>query len=500
MSQLLPVAPLPVELPIPIGTRVVLDEEAKFLDRDLLSGGAPWRLLRLPGGSKVVAERWRGGGEVRAGEERFARTLVQQGLLHPLFRGEISIDDVDVVIPVHDDAASLSTLLTSLVGLHLTVVDDGSSDALSIERAARSRRTNLIRLEENAGPGAARNTGARATLRPFIWFIDVDVVLDNPINVLARLLAQMDDPLQSVVAPRIRGTSGPSSRERFEQRFSPLDMGSRSGLVVPGGAVPYVPSACLLVRRASFGSGFDESLRIGEDVDLVWRLHDQGWLARYLADVVVTHQARTNWVAWWRQRVSYGESASALAKLHGTRLAPFRADTWTLLAWSSALIGKPMVGLRIIEAARNQLRERMLDTTDDAGKVADELVGRGMVRAGGPMARAAVRTFGLAILVSALHPKLRKRALLLFALGTSWRWRSTKVHPLDVPLALVDDAAYGVGVVKGAITSRSLGALRPHITKSTLGLRNVLGLKKGAGGAAQKRTTPRMFSPDSRSS
>ncbi len=467
-----------------MGTRVVLDEEAKFFDRDLLSGGAPWRLLRLPGGSKVVAERWRGGGEVRAGEERFARTLVQQGLLHPLFRGEASVDDVDVVIPVRDDADSLSTLVASLAGLHVTVVDDGSCDALSIERAARSRRTNLIRLEENAGPGAARNAGARATTRPFIWFIDVDVTLDSPIDVLARLLAQMDDPLQSAVAPRIRGASGPSSRDRFEQRFSPLDMGDHRGLVVPGGAVPYVPSACLLVRRASFGSGFNENLRVGEDVDLVWRLHDQGWLARYVADVVVTHRARANWSDWWRQRVRYGESASALAKLHGTRLAPFRADTWTLFAWSSALSGKPMVGLRIISAARDQLRERMLDTTDNADRVAGELVGRGMVRAGGPMARAAVRTFGLAILVSALHPKLRKRALVLFAVGTAWRWRSTKVHALDVPLALVDDAAYGAGILKGAITHRTLGALKPHITKSTLGLRNVLGLKPGTGGAA----------------
>jgi mycofactocin system glycosyltransferase len=467
-----------------MGTRVVLDDQAKFLDRDLLSGGAPWRLLRLPGGSKIVAERWLGGGEVLAGEERFARTLVQQGLLHPLFRGEASVDDVDIIIPVHDDAETLSTLLTSLAGLHLMVVDDGSRDAQSIERAARSRRANLIRLEENAGPAAARNAGVRATVRPYIWFIDVDVALDNPIDVLSRLLAHMDDPLESAVAPRVRGAMGPSLRDRFEQRFSPLDMGAHSGLVVPGGAIPYVPSACLLVRRASFGSGFDETLRVGEDVDLVWRLHDQGWLTRYLSDVVVTHRARTNWGDWWRQRVGYGESASALAKRHGTRLAPFRADTWTLFTWVSALAGKPMVGLRIIAAARDQLRERMLDTTENADKVAGELVGRGMVRAGGPMARAAVRTFGLAILLSALHPKLRKRALILFAVGTAWRWRSTKVHATDVPLAVIDDAAYGVGVLRGAVRQRTFGALKPHITKSTLGLRNVLGLKPGAGGAA----------------
>jgi hypothetical protein len=152
-----------------------------------------------------------------------------------------------------------------------------------------------------------------------------------------------------------------------------------------------------------------------------------------------------------------------------------------LLAWVTALVGKPMVGLRIIDAARDQLRERLLATTENADKVAGELVGRGMVRAGPLMARAAVRTFGVVILLSALHPKLRRRALTLFVVGTAYRWRSTRLRAADIPLGVADDVAYGAGVISGAVRSRSLGALTPHITKSTLGLRNVLGLKPGAG-------------------
>ena len=45
--------------------------------------------------------------------------------------------------------------------------------------------------------------------------------------------------------------------------------------------VSYVPTAALLVRRAALdsvtpggGAVFDPALRYGEDVDLVWRLHD----------------------------------------------------------------------------------------------------------------------------------------------------------------------------------------------------------------------------------
>ncbi len=483
MSRLLPVAPLPVDVPLERGTKVVLDERATFLDRDLLSGGSPWRLLRLPGGSRAVAERWRGGGHVNVGEERFARTLVQQGLLHPVFRSGVDHDDVDVVIPVRDDAASLRALLASLGGLHVTVVDDGSDDGEVIERCANDVNATYLRLAQNAGPGSARNAGARATKRRFIWFLDVDVVLDDPIGVLGRLASQFNDPLAASVAPRIRGAGGDSVRDRFEGRFSPLDMGERSGLVVPNGTIHYVPSACLLVRRASFGTGFDAQLRVGEDVDLAWRLHDQGWLVRYVAEVTITHRTRATWSSWLGQRVRYGESSSALAQHHGNRLAPFRVDSWTLLTWISAVVGKPMVGLRIIDAARGQLRERLLTSTENADKVARSLIGRGMVRSGPPIARAVVRTFGLALVLGAWHSWLRRRLLLVFLVGTAWRWRTTRLHLSDVPLALIDDAAYGVGVWKGAWSSKSLGALKPQITKSTLGLRKVLGLKTGAGSA-----------------
>jgi mycofactocin system glycosyltransferase len=482
VSDHLFLAPIPVDVPIPQGTAVRLDDGAKFLDRDLLCGGSPWRLLRLPGGSKSVAQRWVNGGEVGAGEGRFARTLVQQGLLHPIYAGVDAIDDVDVIIPVHDDVPSLRTLLVTLGGLHVTVVDDGSPDQLSVAKCAKEFKVDLVRLDVNRGPAAARNAGVRATSRPLLWFLDVDVIVDNPHDVLSRLQAHFADPLAGAVAPRICGAKGDSMRDHFEQRFSPLDVGAQSGLVVPNGAVNYVPSACLVVRRSSFGEGFDESLHTGEDVDFVWRLHDEGWLVRFVADVVVSHRARPSWGAWWRQRVRYGQSSNELAKRHGERLAPLRVDSWTLLAWTSALVGKPIIGLRIVEAARDQLRERFLATTDNADKVAGELVSRGMVRAGGPLARAVVRQFGLVVLVSALHPKLRRKALMLFAVGTAWRWRSSRVHPRDIPIAIVDDAAYGFGLLSGAVKSRTLKALTPHITKSTLGLRNVLGLKPGSSG------------------
>jgi mycofactocin system glycosyltransferase len=477
VTTLIPVAPQPFDAPIDAGTTVTLDEGATFLDRDLIAGGSPWRLLRLGGGSRAVAERWSHGGAVGTGEERFARTLVQQGLLHPLFQRPLNVDDVDVVIPVRDDVASLRSLLAQLDGFHVTVVDDGSIHQILVGECASQFNVALVRLEVNQGPGAARNAGVLATSRALIWFLDVDVVIDNAHDVLTRLAAQFADPLLAAIAPRIRGGDGSSMRDLFEQRFSPLDMGARGGLVVSRGAIGYVPSACLLARRRAFGDGFDETMRVGEDVDFVWRLSDQGWLVRYMADVVVVHRARGTWRDWWDQRVSYGTSASALSERHGERAAPLRGDVWTVVAWLSVLAGKPMIAARIARVARTALKSRLRDT-DDADHVSSEVVTKGMLRSGGPMARALVRTFGPLVLLTALHPKLRRQALLVFTVGTAWRWRHSRFHASDVPLAIADDLAYSVGVGRGAWRSRSLQCLTPHITKSSLSVRELLGLKK----------------------
>jgi len=476
VRNLIPAAPLSVDAPVDRGTLVRLDGGAKLLDRDLIAGGSPWRLLRLPGGSRRVAERWANGDVVRAGEERFARTLIQQGLLHPLFARELNIDDVDVVIPVRDDVASLHSLLTQLQGLHVTVVDDGSVHPGTLADCAQRFNVTLVRIDESRGPGSARNRGAESTERELLWFLDVDVTLDNARDVLERLAAQFADPLLGAVAPRVRGGAGSSMRDHFENRFGPLDMGPDSGLVVAGTRVSYLPSACLVVRRNAFADGFNETLLVGEDVDLVWRLADQGWLVRYMADVVVMHRARGTWRNWWDQRVRYGISTSELARRHGKRLAPLRVDVWTLVAWLSVLMKRPMVAARIVRVARHSLRDRLKDTTDDAEHVSSEVVTKGMARAGGPLARGIVRTYGPLVLVAALHPRLRRRALVVYVVGTAWRWRHARVRASDVPLAVADDLAYATGVFRGAWRAKSLRALTPDITRSSLSVRALLGL------------------------
>jgi mycofactocin glycosyltransferase len=443
-----------------------------------VSGGSPWRLLRLSGTSREVLSRWRSGGSVGAGEERFARTLVQQGLLHPRFESPLKLDSIEVVVPVRDDSSSLGPLLDQLSEFHVTIVDDGSSDHSGVAESAKAHGATLVRLSENRGPASARNAGAHSSARELLWFIDADVAIVDARELALRLQNEFSDPLVAAVAPRVRGADGPSRREKFEHHFGALDMGDETSLVVPGGAVSYVPSACLMVRRDALGDGFDESLRHGEDVDLVWRLHDNGWLVRYVADAEVAHRSRTTWRQWWQQRQRYGESSAELAKRHGSRLAPLRVDTWTLAAWTSVLVGQPAIGARLVASTQRHARDTVFSREDDPDWVASQVITTNMVRSGGPLARGVVRTFGAALLLAALHPQLRTKALVLFTLGTAWRWRYRRVDIADIPLGVADDLAYGTGVIRGAWTTKSFVALTPEITRPSMGLREALGLSR----------------------
>ena len=164
------------------------------------------------------------------------------------------------------------------------------------------------------GAAAARNTGLSACSTTFVGFVDSDVVL--PEGAASQLLANLTDPAVAAVAPRVRALGGRGPVAGYEARHSALDMGPKAGRVAPGRSIPYVPSAVLFVRRAAIGAGFDESLPIGEDVDLVWRLDAAGWRVRYAPEVEVLHEHPVRLSEFVARRHLYASSVGLLARRH----------------------------------------------------------------------------------------------------------------------------------------------------------------------------------------
>jgi len=311
---------------LPDGFGIALDPSTRVRG-DLVWGGTPWRLLRLtPSGIELLSEMRDGAAVSDARSGALARRLVDAGLAHPRPPGSTASDDVGVVVPVRDRADELDRCLASLTGLDVTVVDDGSEDPRSVAAVAARHGATLVRRKSCGGPAAARNTGLGATEHSLVAFVDSDCEIDA--GALLAVAGHLADPCVAAAAPRIR-----------EQRASsPLDLGPDEALVLARGRVSYLPTTAVVVRRTALDAvgGFDESLRYGEDVDLVWRLVAAGWSVRYDPSVHAQHVAPSSVLARAARRYRYGTSAGPLAQRHGAAvggpalsgfLAPLRVGT-----------------------------------------------------------------------------------------------------------------------------------------------------------------------------
>jgi cellulose synthase/poly-beta-1,6-N-acetylglucosamine synthase-like glycosyltransferase len=103
--------------------------------------------------------------------------------------------------------------------------------------------------------------------------------------------------------------------------MSSLSLGSRERAGSSGNDTFYLPSCNLLVRRSAFRSagGFKDEMHVGEDVDLTWRLRDNGWTISYLPAGNVLHEHRSSIRSFMSRRFDYGTSEGMLQLLHPQR-------------------------------------------------------------------------------------------------------------------------------------------------------------------------------------
>ena len=325
--------------------RFRLDPSTRWFGRagDVLLGGSPTRMFRLSDAGARLVDRLitdtPDTGHLPAplppspAEAELIDRLVDAGVLHPVAPAPLASvaaaaepgDEVTVVVPVRDDPDGVARLLDSLSAVdgvaEVIVVDDGSSDpsrlaavvdaaVVRADRGADAVPTRLVRLAVSLGPGAARNAGAARARTDLIAFVDADCVVTP--GWLGPLRWQLRVGDVAIVAPRVVAAparsagTGAALIGRYERFRSPLDLGDEPGPVGPGRRIGYLPSAAMLVRADDVArlGGFDESLRVGEDVDLVWRATEAGLRVRYERAAVGRHDARGDLGRWLRLRVS----------------------------------------------------------------------------------------------------------------------------------------------------------------------------------------------------
>jgi len=428
----------------------------------LMFGGTPLRLLRLtPAGRRVALHLLTGAPVTSAAHGHMARRLTSAGMAHPVPPGCGDLT-ISAVVPVRDRPEALAHCLAAL-DLPTVVVDDGSGDPAAVRELCARHGARLLRHDRAGGPAAARNAALARVGSDVVAFVDSDVVVAP--QGLHRLLGHFADPLVVAVAPRV-APGGPAATvlERFLAVRSPLDLGQRAALVRPGTAVSYVPSACLLIRLAAL-PGFDEALRFGEDVDVVWRLLAAEGIVRYDPSVQVAHAEPATWPAALLRRHRYGMSAGPLANRHGDQLTHFRLTLLPLVFVVSLVIAPPVVSFTVggLAAALTwrRLRRVGLPRADASRLVRQAFIGAvfGLGRYIGVLVPV--------LPIAALLPARQRRRLAAVALApllAEYLDRRPRLDPLRwAAVAAADDIAYASGVWRGCLQARSLRPLVPQI-------------------------------------
>ncbi len=437
-------------------------------------GGSPWKVSTLSPAAQEVVLRLRAVGArgiaLDSSRDRAVlRVLLDRGFAEcaPAPSMNANVEDVEITIPVLDDPERLQDLLATLPTVRVVVIDDGSTDADAIADVASSAGARTVRHEVNRGPAAARNTALQSTTASFVAFIDADCLADP--SWPSRLLHHFDDPAVAAVAARVTPDGeGSSLLERYEAIRSSLDMGDQPELVRPGARLGFVPSAALVVRRSAIQpGGFDEGLRLGEDVDLVWRLADAGWLVRYDPSVVVRHRTRARWGSWLRRKLEYGTSAPDLEMRHPGRLAPARPSLWTVATLALIATGRPWAGV-VLQAVPFAVLSRRFAPIPEGRVLAARVTAQGVLADTMALGQAMRREWwpvGAVALVASPWSRTARIGALMVITPLLWEWadRRPPMNPAAFTvMRLIDDAAYGTGVITASVRARQWRTLAPR--------------------------------------
>ena len=200
---------------------------------------------------------------------------------------------VSVVVPVRNNAACLADCLSALCasagpGAEIIVVDDASTD--DTPAVAARAGVGVLRLDRNAGAGAARNLGARHASGEVLLFVDSDVVVaPDTVERVVRVLAERPDVAAVFgsydAAPRAAGLV--SQYRNLLHHFVHQHGDAEASTFWAG---------CGAVRRTAFGAvgGFDEGphWQSIEDIELGYRLRAAGHRILLDREIQVTHLKR----------------------------------------------------------------------------------------------------------------------------------------------------------------------------------------------------------------
>jgi hypothetical protein len=223
----------------------------------------------------------------------------------------------------------------------------------------------------------------------------------------------------------------------------------------------------MFVRRAAIGTGFDESLPVGEDVDLVWGLVGAGWSVRYAAQLSVLHERPSGVRDFVGRRRAYALSVGALARRHPAALPAVRLTMPQVLIWGSLAARRPALTTLAIVWAVGQT-QRGLAPVARSPALAARLTLGSTVHSGLALGRAVRRAWSPLLLLASSRSRWARPILAAAIMSrlAEDALDARGLHISDAPLRLLDEMVGAWGTWEGCIRARTMRPLLPAIRRT----------------------------------
>jgi glycosyltransferase involved in cell wall biosynthesis len=255
---------------------------------------------------------------------------------------------ISVIVPAYNASRTIGRLLSALEGqqcpftFETIVVDDGSTD--DTPRIVASHPQVRYVRQDNAGPAAARNHGARLATTGYLCFTDSDCVPRQ--DWLVRLMDGFNGTggAPDATIGAVMGSYGIANPESLLSRGIHEEILFRHGKLLPD--FPKVfGSYNFCAKKTIFDAvgGFRETYRqaSGEDNDLSYRFTRAGYRIYFKRNAIVDHYHTTDFKKYLREQWRHGFWRVAMYATHPQMV---KGDDYTF--WKDILeVGCCAVGL-----------------------------------------------------------------------------------------------------------------------------------------------------------
>ncbi len=285
-----------------------------------------WYALSAEGGFQV--DDWAFGLVDRERQKKPSFYAVQQSYAAPLPPALPENPKVSVVVCAYNAERTMTLCLASLEKLNypnyeVLVVNDGSTDSTR----EISERFDYIRLinQENKGLSAARNVGIAAATGEIVAFTDSDCVADPDwLNYLVITYVRSG-------RAAVGGPNFPPPEDTLVPSAVAVSPGGPTHVLLNDEVAEHIPGCNMAFRKTALEeiSGFDPVFRAaGDDVDLCWRLQNQGYQIGFSPAAVVWHFRRNTVNAYLNQQRGYGKAEAQLYFKHPYRFNLLGQSRW----------------------------------------------------------------------------------------------------------------------------------------------------------------------------